>query len=148
MMVGMTLLRPPGLTLVVVLLVAGCGDSGRVSAADRERLAAHVADARKAAKARNGDGVRHALASFRASVRAARDRGEISPDNADRLLTAALQASRRVRAEMTPAPTPAATPAPTTAATPAPAAPAPPGKAKKKANGKGKAKGQGKKGDD
>ena len=146
----MSSLRPPGLALVVVLFVAGCGDSGRVTATDRERLAAHVADARKAAEARDGDGVRRALASFRASVRAARDRGEISPENANRLLTAALQASRGVRAEMTPAPAPAATPAPTTAATPAPAAPAPPGKAKRKANGKGKdkAKGKGKKGDD
>ena len=138
----MTLLRPPGLALLVVLLVAGCGDSARVTAADRERLAAHVADARTAAEARDGDGVRRSLASFRAGVRAARDRGEISPDNANRLLTAALQAGRRVRAEITPAPTPAATPAPTTTATPAPAAPAPPGKAK------GKGKGKGKKGDD
>lgn len=146
MMVGMTLLRPPGLALVVVLFVAGCGDSGRVTATGRERLAAHVADARKAAEARDGDGVRRALASFRARVRAARDRGEISPDNASRLLTAALQASRRVRAEMTPVPTPAATPAPTAAATPAPAAPAPPGKANGK--GKGKAKEKGEKGDD
>lgn len=138
--------RVPGLAVlavVVVLFVAGCGDDGGVTAAHRERLAARVADARKAAEARDGDGVHRALASLRASVRAARERGEISSDDADRLLTTALQARRRARAEITPEPTPAATPAPTAAATPAPAAPAPPGKAK----GKDKAKGNDKKGD-
>lgn len=149
-MVGMPLLhrRVSGLVVVVVLVVAGCGDRGGVTAAHRERLASLVTDARKAAQARDGDGVRRALASLRASVRAARDRGEISPDDADRVLTAALQASRRARAEFSPAPTPAATPAPTAAATPAPAAPAPPGKAKGKDNGEGKGEGKGEKDDD
>ena len=145
-MVQMTLPRRRGFGLagVALLLVAGCGEDAGVTTAQRERLAARVADARKAADARDGDGVRRALASLRASVRAARDRGEISSDNADRLLITALQASRRARAEITPEPTPAATPAPT--ATPAPAPPAPRAKAKGKGEGKGEGEGEG--GDD
>jgi hypothetical protein len=104
-----------------------------VTSAQREQLAARLADARDAAAARDGAGVRRALAALRVEVRAARDRGEISADDADRLLTTALQASRRARIEITPQPLPTATPEPP--------APAP------KPEGKGKAKGKkGKKG--
>ena len=52
MMVRMTLQRRrvPGLAAVVLLLVAGCSDDGGVTAAQREQLAARVADAREAAE--------------------------------------------------------------------------------------------------
>ena len=129
--------------MAVLVLAAGCGGDNGLSGAQREQLAARINQARKAAEARDADGARGALVVFRTSVRAARDRGEISSDDADRLLTGALQASRRVSAEITPEPTPAPTPTPTPAATvaPAPAAPAPGKKPKKD---KGKAKGHGK----
>ncbi|MEO8690030.1 MAG: hypothetical protein ABI611_17670 [Solirubrobacteraceae bacterium] len=123
--------------MAVLLAAAGCGGGG-LSGTQRDQLAARVDQAREAAAARDADGVRRALVAFRASVRAARDRDEISSDDAGRLLTGALQASRRVRAEITPAPTPA-TPAP--AAT---VAPAPPAHGKKPKKDKGKAKGHGK----
>jgi hypothetical protein len=124
-----------GLTALVV--VAGCGGGANVSTAQRARLEARVGQARTAAEAHDADGVRDALASLRASVRAGRDRGEISKDDADRLLTAALQASRRVRAEITPQPTPVATPVPTTPATPAPLTGKKPGRGKDEHKGKG-----------
>ena len=129
--------------IVVLVLAAGCGGDDGLSGAQREQLAARIDQARKAAEARDAGGARGALASFRADVRAARDRGEISSDDAERLLTAALRASRRVSAEITPRPTPAPTSTPTPAATvaPAPAAPEPGKKPKKD---KGKAKGHGK----
>ena len=129
--------------MAVLVLVAGCGGDDGLSGAHREQLAARLGQARKAAEARDADGARGALVAFRTSVRAARERGEISNDDADRLLTGALQASRRVSAEITPEPTPAPTSTPTPAATvaPAPAAPAPGKKPKKD---KGKAKGHGK----
>jgi hypothetical protein len=130
--------------VAALVLAAGCGGDG-VSGAERERLTARIDQARDAAKARDADGARAALTSFRASVRSARERGEISIDDAERLLTGALQASRRVRAEITPAPTPAPTATPAPAATVAPAPPAPaPGKKPKKHEGKGKPKGHGK----
>ena len=119
---------------VVALFVAGCGGAS-VTSAQREQLAARLAGARDAAAARDGAGVRRALAALRVEVRAARDRGEISADDADRLLTTALQASRRARIEITPQPLPTATPEP-----PAPA-PKPEGKAK--AKGKKGKKGHG-----
>jgi hypothetical protein len=121
--------------VAVAVAVAGCGGGTKVSSAQRDRLTARVDQARAAAEAHDGDGVRRALASFRASVRAGRARGEISQDDADRLLAGALQASRRVRAEITPQPAPAATPSPTATVAPAAPAPQPPGKQPK---GKGK----------
>jgi hypothetical protein len=129
--------------MAMLVLAAGCGGEDGLSGAQREQLAARIGQARKAAEARDAGGARGALASFRAGVRTARDRGEISSDDAERLLTGALQASRRVSAEITPEPTPAPTPTPTPAGTvaPAPAAPAPGKKPKKN---KGKAKGHGK----
>ena len=126
--------------LAVLVVAAGCGGDG-LSAASRERLHERIADAREAAGSQDAAGVRRALVAFRRDVRAARDRGEISSDNADRLLITALQASRRARAEITAEPTPAATRAPT--ATPAPAPPAPRAKAKGKGAGKGKGEGKG-----
>jgi hypothetical protein len=119
--------------LAALVVAAGCGD-GSLSSAQRARLEGGIADARKAAAAHDADGVRQALASFRASVRSARDAGAVSQDDADRLIAQALTASRRVRAEITPVPTPAptATPAPTLAP-----AKKPPGKAKKDKPGKG-----------
>ena len=130
-----------------LVLAAGCGGDDGLSGAHREQLSARLAEARQAAGARDADGARGALASFRADLRAARDRGEISSDDAERLLTGALQAGRRVSAEITPEPTPAPTPTPTP--TPAPAATVPPGPAapapgKKPTKDKGKAKGHGK----
>jgi hypothetical protein len=118
--------------LATLVVAAGCG-GGSLSSAQRERLEGRIADARKAAGARDADGVRRALASFRASVRSARDDGAVSKPEADRLIVQALTASRRVRAEITPAPTavPTATPVPTLAP-----APGPPGKAKKDKPGK------------
>ena len=131
--------------VAALVLVAGCGGDDGLSGAGREGLTERINQARKAAAAHDADEARGALVSFRANVRAARDRGEISSDDAERLLTGALQASRRVTAEITPEPTPAATATPTPAATvaptPAPVAPAP-GKPKKEK--KGKAKGHGK----
>jgi hypothetical protein len=123
--------------LAVLAVAAGCG-GGSLSSAQRARLEGGIADARRAAAAHDADGVRQALASFRASVRSARDAGAVSQDDADQLIARALAASRRVRAEITPVPTPAQTAAPTV--TPAPTlAPAkkPPGKAKKDKPGKG-----------
>ena len=138
------------IALAALVVAAGCGGDGGVSSAQRERLSARVDDARKAAKGRDADGVRRVLISFRTSVRAARERGEISEADADRLLDGALQASRRVRAEITPAPTPAPTPVPTATATVAPAAPpAPaPGKKPKDKQPKGQGKGHEKGGHD
>ena len=136
-----------GLVLAALLLGVGCGDDG-LSASRRSQLAARVDQARAAAGKRDADGVRRALAAFRATVRVARDRGDISAEDADRLLAGALQASRRARQEITPqpAPTPAATA--TVAPAPAPAAPAKPEKPKGHGNSKGgKGKGKGK-GDD
>jgi hypothetical protein len=132
------------IAVTALVAVAGCGGGTKVSSAQRDRLTARVAQARTAAEAHDGEGVRRALGSFRASVRAGRARGEISQDDADRLLTAALQASRRVRAEITPQPTPAATPTPTATAAPAAPAPQPVGKQKGKPP-KGKGKGPDKK---
>jgi hypothetical protein len=123
--------------LAALMLATGCGGDDGLSGAQRQRLAAGIDQARKAADARDADGARRALVSFRASVRAARKRGEISLDDAERLLTGALQASRRVSAELTPEPTPL--PTATATAVPAPAAPAP--KPAKKPKEKGKAKG-------
>ena len=131
--------------LAALAVTAGCGGDG-VSAATRERLGDRLDDARGAARARDGAGVRRALASFRTSVRSARERGEISDEDAGRLLTAALAASRRARAEITPAPTPTPTAAPTAFAPSAPEPP--PAAAKGKGKGKGRGKGHGKGGDD
>lgn len=121
--------------VVVALFVAGCG-GGSVTSAQREQLAARLADARSAAAARDGAAVRRALGALRVDVRAARDRGEISPDDADRLLATALQASRRARIELTPQPRPIATPAPVAPAPPAPG-PGRKGKGKDKHGKKG-----------
>jgi hypothetical protein len=126
--------------VTVLVVAAGCGGGANVSSAQRARLEARIGQARTAAEAHDADGARRALTSLRASVRAARDRGEISKDDADRLLTAALQASRRVRAEITPQPTPVATPVPTVPATPATPAPLPgkkPGRSRDEHKGKG-----------
>jgi hypothetical protein len=123
--------------LAALVVAAGCG-GGSLSSAQRARLEGGIADAHKAAAAHDAGGVRQALASFRASVRSARDAGAVSQGDADRLIAQALTASRRVGAEITPVPTAAPTAAPT--ATPAPTlAPAkkPPGKAKKDKPGKG-----------
>jgi hypothetical protein len=130
--------------MAVLVLAAGCGANDGLSGAGRERLTARIDQARDAAKAHDAGAARAALVSFRASVRAARERGEISTDDAERLLTGALQASRRVTAEITPAPTPAPTPSATPAATvaPAPAAPAPGKKPKKDKPDKGKGHGK------
>ena len=135
--------------LAVLVLTAGCGGDDGLSGAHREQLSARLAEVRKAAGARDAGGARGALASFRADVRAARDRGEISSADAERLLTGALQASRRVSAEITLEPTPAPTPTPTPAATvaPTPAAPAP-GKKPKQDKGKAKGREKGGKGGD
>ena len=147
----MTLLRRgvTALALAALLVVPGCGDDG-LSPARRDRLGEHIAEAREAAGSDDAAGARRALAAFRREVRAGRDRGEISGADADRLLRAALQASRRVRAEITPEP--ARTPAPTPSAAPtafAPSAPSPPpapeGEDDGKEKGNGKAKGKGKK---
>ena len=136
------------IVLAALVVAAGCGGDGGVSSAQRERLSARLDDARQAAERRDADGARRALISFRTSVRAARGRGEISGADADRLLDGALQASRRVRAEITPAPTPAPTPVPTATATVAPAAPPAPAPGKKKPKGKGKGHDKGGEGDD
>src|SRR4051812_15375329 len=100
----MTLIRRGVAALALAALlgaVAGCGDDG-LSAARRERLGDRIADAREAAGSQDAAGARRALAAFRRDVRAGRQRGEITPEDADRLLRGALQASRRVRAEITP----------------------------------------------
>jgi hypothetical protein len=135
--------------VAALVLAAGCGGDDGLSAAQRERLLARIDQVRDAAKARDAGAARAALVSFRASVRAARERGEISSADAERLLTGALQASRRVRAEITPEPTPVPTPAATPAPAPAPAVPVTP-KPGKKPKDQGKAKGheKGGKGDD
>jgi hypothetical protein len=130
---------------LAVLLAAGCGGSG-LSTAQRDGLQERLAQARKAAGAHDGAGVRTALARFRARVRAARDDGAVSKDDADRLIAQALAASHRASAEIRPEPTPEATPTPTPAATvaPAPKPPEPPGKAKKDKKDKpGKGHGRG-----
>ena len=126
--------------VAALVMAAGCGGGG-LSSAQRDRLEARIADARKAADARDGDGARRALASFRASVRSARDAGAISNDDAQRLLTGALQAQSRVSAEITPEPNPAPTPVATATATPAPPTPKPGKKPKGKPHGKGHGKG-------
>jgi hypothetical protein len=120
----MTLLRrgTTGLLLALLLVPAGCGDDG-LKPASRDRLGERVADAREALGSDDAAGVRRALIAFRRDVRAARERGEITAEDADRLLRGALQASRRVRVEITPEPTATVAPAPTAVA---PSAPSPP----------------------
>jgi hypothetical protein len=124
-----------GVAALVAAALAGCG-GGELSGAQREHLEGRIAAAKRAAAARDGDGVRAALVRFRSDVRELRDAGALSDEDADRLLTGALAASRRARAELAPpAPTATATPAPT--ATAAPPKARPPGKAKGKKHGKG-----------
>ena len=127
--------------LATLAVATGCGGGEGLSGAQREGLKARLEQARTAAEGGQADGVRRALTSFRAGVRAARDGGAISKDDADRLLSGALQAQRRVSAEITPAPTVAPTPLATATATPAPPAPKPGKKPKGKPHGKGHGKG-------
>jgi hypothetical protein len=135
--------------LAILVLATGCGDDG-LSAARRDRLHERIADAREAAGSDDAAGARRALIAFRRDVRAGRSRGEITRADADRLLRGALQASRRVTAEITPEPTPSpsataaptATPAPTAFAPSAPTPPVAPGEAKGKGKGHGKGKGK------
>jgi hypothetical protein len=139
----MTLLRrgATGLLLALLLVPAGCGDDG-LKPASRDRLGERIADAREALGSDDAAGVRRALIAFRRDVRAARERGEITAERADRLLRGALQASRRVRAEITPEPTATVAPAPTAVA---PAAPTPQDVAKPddEAEGEGEGEGEG-----
>jgi hypothetical protein len=129
------------IALATLVVAAGCGGGEGLSDTHRERLAARVQQARTAAEGRDAGGALRALTSFRANVRAAARRGELSKQDADRLLAGALQAQRRVRAEITPEPTPAPAPLPTATATAAPAPPAPARGKKPKDKGKGHDKG-------
>ncbi len=108
---AMTLLprRVTRLLLAAVLLTAGCGSDGSLSAGQRDRLEARIAAAREAAGARDAAAVRRELTRFRADVRRAREAGDVSEQDAGRLLALALTAQRRAGAEITPAPTPAPT---------------------------------------
>jgi hypothetical protein len=139
--------------LALLLAASGCGDDG-LRPASRDRLGERIADAREALGSDDAAGVRRALIAFRRDVRAARERGEITAEDADRLLRGALQASRRVRVEITPDPTPTVAPAPTAVAPSAPTPPPEPqnlakpdreDKGKDEEKGKGNAKGKGKK---
>jgi len=148
----MTLLRRgvTALGLTLVIAAPGCGDEG-LDPERRERMGDRIADAREAAGSDDAAGARRALVAFRREVREALAKGEISQEHADRLLDGAVQATRRVRAEITPEPTatPAAVVAPTATPTAvAPSAPEPPPEPndaeKGKGNGKAKGKAKGK----
>jgi len=144
----MTLLRRGVAALSLALLIAasGCGDDG-LSPERRERMNDRIADAREAAGSDDAAGARRALVAFRREVRAALAKGEIGREDADRLLDGAVQATRRVRAEVTPEPTatPAAVVAPTATPTAvAPSAPEPPPEPKDAEKGKGNGKAKGK----
>jgi hypothetical protein len=147
----MTLLRRgvTALGLTLVIAAPGCGDEG-LDPERRERMGDRIADAREAAGSEDAAGARRALVAFRREVREALAKGEISREDADRLLDGALQASRRVRAEITPEPTstPSAVVAPSATPTAvAPSAPEPPPEPSADGNdeekGKGKTQGKG-----
>lgn len=148
-------MRAPRTAIVVLLAaaLAGCGSGDDkqpgLTGGQAQALVAQLEAARANAAARDAEGTRAVLASFRRSVARLQRDGAISAETARALRIGALRIVKRVASDSAPpqAPAPAVT---QTQTTPAPV-PVPPGQKKKdekkKKQGKGKEHG-GKEGDE
>ena len=82
--------------LALVAVAAGCGSSGSMSDAARDRLDVLVGKVRAAAVARDRYAADRALASLRQSVRSYQQHGDISAARATEILDAAARVETRL----------------------------------------------------